>query len=373
MLEDFQSIDKELKGLEKRILDYIGEFSIGNDLIDLSGHSFNSQTGSFNFNLHECINEVATNAIKQSGKLMVSPWYLSKNAAKTVAHYKEEMEATVQNAQKEIELQKQTSQQVINEVNQQAQEEIASVKRRIEEELNKTKEQSRQQLIQLKEDYEQKIIEIKRSYADVDVEIQSLNDTIRKKDREISDLKALCRKKDKELHTSNFKNKKLNQQVDSAKFVDDQQDGNNQSWFDRYKQWIIIGIVGFFSLLLAGLVVWLVVQEFQGKPSPTNPSKEQIKIEDEHTSNGNVTHGRIAIIIKELTNEKDSASLGKVYTLSLDGEGADSLNGVWKSNEFDVNGNTIIAKRSFAGMNGRISYVVNNEELATKKICIKSK
>ena len=372
MLADFQSIDKELKGLEKRILDYIGEFSIGNDLIDLSGYTSNSQNGVLSFNLHECTNEVASNAIKQCGKLMVSPWYLSENAAKTVAHYKEEMEATVQKAKKEIELQKQTSQKVINEINQQAEVKIASVKREVEEELTKTKEQSRQQLSQLKEDYDQRIIEIKNSYADIDKEIKSLNDTIREKEREVSDLKLMCRKKDKELQSSDVKIRKLKQQVDPIDNIDGQPDGNKPSWVIRYKQWIFLGLASFFTLLLAGLVIWLVIQDLKGKQSPVPSAKEQIEIENKQITNDSVTKVPITINIKELENKNDSVLVGKIYTLSIDGEETDTLNVIWKSEEFVINGNTIMAKRDFAGEKGKISIFVDNKELASKEIYIKS-
>lgn len=366
MLADFQSIDKELKGLEKRILDYIGEFSIGNDLIDLSGYTSNSQNVVFSFNLHECTNEVASNAIKQCGKLMVSPWYLSENAAKIVAHYKEEMEVTTQKANKEIELLKQTSQQEIKEINQHAQEEIVSIKREAEEELAKTKEQSKQKLSQLKEDYDQRIIEIKNSYADIDKEIESLNDTIREKEREVSELKVLCRKKDKEL----LKIRKLKQHVDSIDNIDDRPDGNQQSWVIRYKHWIFLGLASFFTLLLAGL--WLVIQDLKGKQSPVTSAKEQIKIEKMQIPNDSVTKVPITIIIKELKNENDSVLLGRIYTLSIDGEGTDTLNGVWKSEEFKINDNTIMAKRDYAGKIGTITYVVDNKELVSKMINIKS-
>lgn len=290
LLSDFQNIDNQLKELESRILKYVGDFSIGDDLVDLRGITVKAQTGANNFNLHECTKDVAIKAIKQCGKIMVSPWYLSEGAAKTVAQYKEEMQAVTQKAEQEILLQKQTSQQRVDEVIQLSKEQVSSIKKQAQEEISQLKEQNKQQLSQLSEDHDRKVAEIKNSYTDIDKKLQLLKETIHEKEKEISVLRIESRKKDKELQFRDVNIRKLNakiqelntkiQELNKHDFGWGEDDGDEEkssawyrflNWFSIQKKMIIVGVVSFFILLFAGLGIWYFCLKPSKRPSENRP------------------------------------------------------------------------------------------------------
>ena len=275
LLSDFQNIDNQLKELESRILKYIGDFSIGDDLVDLRGITVKAQTGANIFNLHECTKDVAIKAIKQCGKIMVSPWYLSESAAKTVAQYKEEMQAVTQKAEQEIQLQKQTSQQRVDEVIQQSKEQASSIKKQAQEVINLLEEQNKQQLSQLREEHDRKIAEIKNSYTDIDKKLQLLKEKIHEKEKEISELRNESRKKDKELQSRDVNIRNLNAKIQELAWGGDAVDSEEKSsawylffnWFSKYKKKVIVGSL--FLLLLAGLGIWYFDLKSSDHPSPS--------------------------------------------------------------------------------------------------------
>ena len=370
-LPDFLSIDKELKDLENRILSYIGEYSVGSDLLDISGINVNGQASACVFNLHECTSIAATKAIKQCGKIMVSPWYLSENAAKTVEKYKDEMMETSKKAQQELLLLQQNSRQQINEILEKSEKEIATVKSKNQEELIRLRERNEEELNRIKEDCDRRVNEVKQSYADVDDKLRSLNNSNREKDREIAELKAQSRKKDKELQNYISRIRESGHQVGLSDTNLTQPGFKEPSWLYKNKKWVYAGCVFFLLLLLVGLILWAVIVDPKDKQlvSPKNV----VYNEKNTTQNNDSIISGYNIQIKELKTPNDSISLGQSYSIEIVGEGADTLSGTWKSDEFKFIGDSkIMAKRQYAGKKGKILYIVDDKECASLMVNIKS-
>lgn len=199
IIADFQNIDEKLKAIETRILNYISNFSNANDILSLNGIPSGNQTAHKKFNLHECTKSAAMDIFKQTGKLMVSPWYLSVNAANTVAKYKAEIQTTIQKAQQEIQIQKQTAQETINNLTIQSREQIESITRQSQEQLASLKTQNFQEIESTKTKYEQKIKDIKESFAEADQTIISLKKEAKSAKEESNGWKIECSKKNKEV------------------------------------------------------------------------------------------------------------------------------------------------------------------------------
>ena len=175
LVHDFASIDSKLQEIEKHLLGYIGEYSIGEDIISLSGFNSRGPITATNCNLHECSKKVAVDTVRENGQIVVSPWFLSSNAAKVVAQLKADLQTTKQNAEQEIRMQQQASQDKIDAITKQSR-----------EELRICRENAHRQMAQADEDCKEKIKEIEQSYADVDKKISSLNQEI-KNEKTISD------------------------------------------------------------------------------------------------------------------------------------------------------------------------------------------
>jgi hypothetical protein len=58
--------------------------------------------------------------------------------------------------------------------------------------------------------------------------------------------------------------------------------------------------------------------------------------------------------------------------VSLSDKNSECERGKWVSKEFNIERNTIIAKREYAGNNGKISYVVNDDTIASIIIKIRN-
>lgn len=116
LIEDFQIIDSQLKSIESQILHYISDYSVGEDIINLTG-SFACDKGVTPcLNLHECNRSVAAKIIRQNGSLLVSPWYLSSDTIQQIDDYKAQMQLIRKNADQEIQNVKNESQRKLNEI-----------------------------------------------------------------------------------------------------------------------------------------------------------------------------------------------------------------------------------------------------------------
>lgn len=376
LLSDFQSIDDKLKAIERHILNYISEFSTTNDIINLNGFSVSGQGAVNKINLHECTCQLAFEKIRLSGNLMVSPWYLSISAERTVSQFRAEMQKTAEKAEQEIQIQQQSAQEKIN-----------TITRQFQEELRASKEQSQKQLAQIKDENEQKIIAIKNRYADIDSKLDTLNRTIKEREREISDWQSRCKRKDNEIQ-SNIRNaEKLEHQISKLQDnLEELQSGDGiSSQKSKKRKWILAGIVSFFIVLLIGLLTWFTIHHFNGQKEvirelretieqmqaiPNNNARSNI-IKAENMQSADTTH--ITIVVKELTSDKNYVKVGELYHISLSDNSFEIKTGEWVSEEFDIiEGNTIMAKRDYAGRTGRISYIAGNKEIASLELDIKN-
>lgn len=364
ILADFQNVDTGLKELENRILGYISEFSVADDIVSLDS-IVNAQSSTCTFNLHECTKEIATKAIKQYGKLIVSSWYLSESALQTVARYKEEAFTTVQKAQQDIELQKKTSQQKIDEITLQSKNEIETIQRHAQEELSQYKENNRQQLSQIQEDYELRIADIKSRYADVDSRIVSLNETIREKNKEISELRKACNKKDKELQKLNGNNQISQKSIHTyISDIDTTQGNKIKTWLYKYKNEIIIVIISLLSILLVFLMIWILFYPTQGETIPTQKKKQEKTSKVQDSINP-------CFSVIEFTNSNNVAVLGRRYHVAFLDSSIDTDNGRFESDEFLIQDKTFKAKPEFVGRTGTISYWKDTAKIASIIIQIK--
>ncbi len=381
LLSDFQSVDTKLKEIENHILNYIREFSIDDDIISLNGFSISGQGAIQNINLHECTRKVGYEMVRRFGKLMVSPWYLSASAANTVAQYKAEIQAITEKAQKEIQIQEQTSQERIN-----------NITKHYQDELRTSKEESQQQLTFERENSERRIAEIKNNYAEVDSKLNSMGRTIKDREKEISDLQSQCRRKDKEIEKNNRNVQKLEQQISRL------QDEFNELLTNKgiqpiqqkskppKKKWTIIGIVSFFAILLIALLTWFIVHSFNTQKEIIKNLQEKIEqhrtnseasilnnsFDTEETANPSKDNDNTSIVVEEFTNGKDFIKVGEMCHVSLSDKNSECERGKWVSKEFNIERNTIIAKREYAGNNGKISYVVNDDTIASIIIKIRN-
>lgn len=371
LLSDFQSIDDKLKTIERHILNYISEFSTTNDIININGFSVSGQGSINKINLHECTSHLAFEIIQHSGNLMVSPWFLSVNAERIISQFKEEIQKTTEKAKREIQIQQQSAQERINTITKQFQ-----------EELKTSKEQSRKQLVQMKVDNEQKIAVIKNRYADVDAKLDTLNRTIKEREREISDWQSQCKRRDKEIQ-SNIRNiEKLKHQISKLQDNRDELQSKKVSSLPQPKKrrLLLTIILCFFIVLLIGLLTWFTIHHFNGRKEIIREPQETIEqLQDIPNNNANTiqtekkqsmdsTH--ISIVVKGLNDKNKSIRVGKLYHVDINGNDSILQKGQLESDAFEITKNAIIAKRNYVGKTGKIYYKVNGKEIASLEINI---
>ncbi len=384
LVTDFQSIDSKLREIENHVINYISEFSINEDIVALSGLTANSPGTSMNVNLHECTKRVALDFLKKQGKIMVSPYYLSASAAKTVDKYKAELEATKQKAQQEIQLQQRTSQERIEAITQLSQAQVATITQQAEEKLRLGEERSRQQIAQANEENERKMLQLRQRYANVDEKINTLHQKNRGLENEVTGWKKQCQQKEKELLSSNAKIQKLQEAVEQLQreFSSLKGDGVNLPPYCPpkkhvvQKNLIIVCIASFFVIVIIGLLICLLTGKTCDKKDTEEVNQEQVEKKprkvQQHivkTSNGN-SYQTFKISIKEEDKEVKEIECGHTYVITLEGKGADTLKGAFDGAAFDFSDNHLMAKRDSAGKTCTISYVLNGKEIATKSIKI---
>lgn len=396
LVADFQSIDSKLKDIENHIVNYIGEFSINEDIVSLSGFPAISQGASLNVNLHECMKNVALDCLKKAGKIMVSPYFLSDSAAKTVEKYKAEMDMVRQKAQQEIQLQQRTSQEKIASMTQESQAKILTVTQQAEEKLRLCEKRSQQQIAQANAENDRRMQELKQNYSEVDEKLDALNQRNRELENEVTDWKRQYKQKNKELLSSNVKIQKLQEFAEKLQRDVPSLKGNSVDVFPtRYtpkksvvdKKFIIVCIVVFFVILLVGFSVYLQmgnlsnkngkIEDLQAKVENLEKENQQLQTENgqlQMSLNSMTEDGRKALIISIIKNGKEveEVECGKPYVISLAGEGAGTLKGKFKGSAFKIDASGhLMPKCEYAGKVCSICYVYNGDTLATKSIKIK--
>lgn len=141
IVQDFAVLDNELKGMENRIISYIGEFSNNKDLVSFSGFKTNGQQAAQTENLLECDNAKALNTVKATGKISVSPYYPSKEVKELISKNEDEMQKLRQMTSQQINEAHEKASQQIRNIESKAKEDIASVRRQASEEMTRLKSQ----------------------------------------------------------------------------------------------------------------------------------------------------------------------------------------------------------------------------------------
>lgn len=395
LVADFHSVDSKLKDIENHIVNYISEFSINEDIVSLSGFPAVSQGASLNVNLHECTKDVALDWVKKAGKIMVSPYFLPANAAKTVDKYKAEMETVRQKAQQEIELQQRTSQEKIASITQESQAKVLTVTQQAEEKLRLSEQRSQQQIAQANAENERKMQELRQNYSEVGEKLDALNQRNRELGNEVADWKQQYKQKNKELQSSNVKIQKLQESVEKLQREVSSIKGNGVNVYPtRYtpmksvvdKNFIIVCIAGFFVILLVGFLIYLLMGKWDNKKDKIEDLQEKVeKLETENqrsrTENGKLQNSQkpngennqkvFTISIKENGKEVEEVECGHTYVVSLEGKGAETLQGRFISSAFEMpNFNHLMPKRDSVGKTCTIRYVCKGDTLATKSIKI---
>lgn len=357
---DFQNINANLKEIENHILKYISEFSIADDILNFDRLVVGEDGSIKSVNLHECTRILALEQIRQSGRVMVSPYYLSTVAAKVVDQYKAEIQTVMERSKQEIQLHEQTYQDKINDMT-----------RRFHEELKETKERSQQRLFEVKEESERKISDIRRSYADVDIKMNTLNQTIREREKEISDWKSQCQKKDKEMQSNSKVVQKLEQQLSRLqRDIDDLREAKGVKLMPEPKKvnWIIVGLVSFFMTLLVGFLIWFLHHSFNTQRQEVQ--KPQKEIEQIKAGNEENVKDSVFIKVRELSNGDNIIKLGCQYHIEIQNRN-DEAKDTLISDEFTIQGDMLMARREFEDSVGRLSYRIDGKEVAKREFLIK--
>ncbi len=385
LVADFQSVDSKLKDIENHIVNYISEFSIYEDIVSLSGFPAISQGASLNVNLHECTKDVALDWVKKAGKIMVSPYFLPANAAKTVDKYKAEMETVRQKAQQEIELQQRTSQEKIASITQESQAKVLTVTQQAEEKLRLSEQRSQQQIAQANAENERKMQELRQNYSEVDEKLDALNQRNRELGNEVANWKQQYKQKNKELQSSNVKIQKLQESVEKLQREVSSIKGNGVNVYPtRYtpkksvvdKNFIIVCIAGFFVILLVGFLIYLLMGKWDNKKDKIEDLQEKVekletenqrsrtengKLQDSQKPNGKNNQKVFTISIKENGKEVEEVECGHTYVVSLEGKGAETLQGRFISPAFEMPTlNHLMPKRDSVGKTCTIRYVLKN-------------
>lgn len=367
LVADFQTVDSQLKNIEKHILNYVGEFSVNEDIVQFPVFPVNPQGSSMNINLYECTKSVALDCMKKQGLIMTSPCFLSTSAAKTVDRYKEEMEATKQRAQQELLLQQRTSQEMIDDITQKSQAQVATIRQEMKDKLQRSEERSKQQIAQANAENERRIQELRRTYSSADEKIGVLKRKNKELEDEVSNLRRLCKQQQKELQSSKARIQELDGSARISQDDHSRTDGDMVLWgFSKPEKYvvdktrIITCVFGFFVVLLVALLInWLI-----GIFDDSKDKKES-----------GVDESSFTIIIKECSTgeEVSSVECGKPYKVSLDSD-ADTLNGTFYGPAFSTKeSGYLIAKRDSVDRDCWIYYVCGSDTITKRKVKITKK
>jgi hypothetical protein len=362
---DFVSIDQQLKDIESQLLEYIRNFSVPKDIVSLAEFPASRQGVSSNINLHECTTNIAFNAIKQNGTLMVSPWFPDARSAEVISQYKNEMRVIAQRAEQEVKMYQQSAADQIEAVNKAAEERVVSLQRkaadeqeRLIKEIEAIKQKAQENLDSLKdkdkriEYYRQKLGDAESTIEGIKREIEK-NDTYSLRDQSYAN------------STDNYNKKK--QHNSGQKNVVSYAGNNTSRKLLREKPYIYGGVGALLSIITIGIVMVLFPSKQTGKitskygtteaPSQTINTKDAKLSPSKQARNTTSKSGiaetpSLAINIRELKNPKDSLVPGKSYYLSIG-----DPKGTFKSDDGKIEGNTFTVYRGKAGGDCKISYV----------------
>lgn len=176
-VREFTSFNAELKHMEEQIVNYISEFSNINDILPLGSFKANGQQEAAKENIQECDRLTATNIVKATGKIMVSPSFPSKEMAKILANKETEMRN----------LQQMTSSQIAE-----------------------TKSKATMQIDEMRKQFEEKNSNVDRQIQRLETQLQQQQEAAKKQQKRIDELTAAVVQKEHEItrlhHKSNTGN-----------------------------------------------------------------------------------------------------------------------------------------------------------------------
>lgn len=379
IVQDFAVLDNELKGMENRIISYIGEFSNNNDLVSFSGFKTNGQQAAQTENLLECDNAKALNTVKATGKISVSPYYPSKEVKELISKNEDEMQKLRQMTSQQINEAHEKASQQIRNIESKAKEDIASVRRQASEEMTRLKSQYSSVDKQMYE-LEQKLKQEKERSKQLQKELR--NELEQKLEQEKLRTKQL-QKEVKELTTS------LKQAKDnvSTPYVNTDCNNNPHQGFGNKRSSILSSTLPFLNtLIIVGVASFLIWK------TPSDNSQELTKISANIAEIKDQISGKKAQVVETRKQDKENVtsklSNAQIYItdanyLSLgapskvvvkDASGKPVKNGKWTTSDKEASvednhdGTALITATKSGTM--EITYTVGSDK-TTKTVTVK--
>lgn len=375
IVQDFTVMDAELKGMENRIISYIGEFSNNKDLVSFSGFKTNGQQAAQTENLLECDNAKALNTVKATGKISVSPYYPSKEVKELISKNEDEMQKLRQMTSQQINEAHEKASQQIRNIESKAKEDIASVRRQASEEMTRLKSQ----------------------YSTVDKQMNELEQKLKQeKERSKQLQKELRTELEQKLEQEKLRTKQLQKEVKALKqakdnvstpYVNTDCNNNPHQGFGNKRSSILSSTLPFLNtLIIVGVASFLIWK------TPSDNSQELTKISANIAEIKNQISGKKAQEIETRKQDKENVtsklSNARIYItnanyLSLgapsevvvkDASGKPVKNGKWATSDKEasvedkLDGTALITATKRGTM--EITYTVGSDK-TTKTVTVK--
>ena len=375
IVQDFTVMDAELKGMENRIISYIGEFSNNKDLVSFSGFKTNGQQAAQTENLLECDNAKALNTVKATGKISVSPYYPSKEVKELISKNEDEMQKLRQMTSQQINEAHEKASQQIRNIESKAKEDIASVRRQASEEMTRLKSQ----------------------YSTVDKQMNELEQKLKQeKERSKQLQKELRTELEQKLEQEKLRTKQLQKEVKALKqakdnvstpYVNTDCNNNPHQGFGNKRSSILSSTLPFLNtLIIVGVASFLIWK------TPSDNSQELTKISANIAEIKNQISGKNAQMVETRKQDKENVtsklSNAQIYItnanyLSLgapskvvvkDASGKPVKNGKWTTSDKEASvednhdGTALITATKSGTM--EITYTVGSDK-TTKTVTVK--
>lgn len=291
IVQDFSVLDNELKGMENRIISYIGEFSNNKDLVSFSGFKTNGQQPAQTENLLECDNVKALNTVKATGKISVSPYYPSKEVKELISKNEDEMQKLRQMASQQINEAHEKASQQIRNIESKANEDIASVRRQASEEMTRLKSQ----------------------YSSVDKQMNELEQKLKQeKERSKQLQKELRTELEQKLEQEKLRTKQLQKEVKALKqakdnvstpYVNTDCNNNPHQGFGNKRSSIQSSTLPFLNtLIIVGVASFLIWK------TPSDNSQELTKISANIAEIKDQISGKKAQVVETRKQDKENVT-----------------------------------------------------------------
>ena len=375
IVQDFSVLDNELKGMENRIISYIGEFSNNKDLVSFSGFKTNGQQPAQTENLLECDNVKALNTVKATGKISVSPYYPSKEVKELISKNEDEMQKLRQMASQQINEAHEKASQQIRNIESKANEDIANVRRQASEEMTRLKSQ----------------------YSSVDKQMNELEQKLKQeKERSKQLQKELRTELEQKLEQEKLRTKQLQKEVKALKqakdnvstpYVNTDCNNNPHQGFGNKRSSIQSSTLPFLNtLIIVGVASFLIWK------TPSDNSQELTKISANIAEIKDQISGKKAQVVETRKQDKENVtsklSNAQIYItdanyLSLgapskvvvkDASGKPVKNGKWTTSDKEASvednhdGTALITATKSGTM--EITYTVGSDK-TTKTVTVK--